>query len=154
MIEERATVVRLDGDHAWVAAERQSSCGQCAAKTGCGTSALGDFLARRRPTLKVRNTCRAAVGDDVILGIAEDAFLTGSLIIYGAPLLLLLVGAATGSSLGAGLRLEGEGASILGGLLGFLCGVLWARWRTVDPALRDRVRPVMLKRMTGPPTVS
>jgi len=154
VIEERATVVRVQGEDVWVSAERHSTCGQCGARTGCGTSALGDFLARRQLLLRVGNTCDARAGDEVILGIAENAFLTGSLIIYGAPLMLLLVGAATGSSLGEGLRLGGEGASVAGGAIGFVCGLLWARWRSLNPALRARVRPVMLKRSERPATGS
>lgn len=145
MIEERATVVEVRGPDVLVTAERSSTCGQCAARRGCGTSALADYLARRQPLLLVENTLDARVGDEVRLALDEGALLTGSMLVYAVPLGVMLLGAATGDRLAAGVGGSPDGFALVGAIIGFALGGLWTRWRLRSALLRRRVRPAMLE---------
>ncbi|WP_296896903.1 SoxR reducing system RseC family protein, partial [Thiohalocapsa sp.] len=100
MIEEQATVVRVDQTIAWVEAMRRSTCGQCSAAAGCGTSLLDRFLGRRPLRLEVENSLDVGTGDRVIVGVPEGAMLRAAAAAYLGPLLGLLLGAVLGRHLG------------------------------------------------------
>lgn len=124
MIEESAHVVESEGEYAWVETERRSSCGSCSAK-GCGTGALSKILGRRSQRMKVLNPVGAKAGDEVVLGIREQALLMGSLAVYIVPIAAMLAGALLGQSLAPQWGADAEGASALCGLLGLAVGFLW-----------------------------
>ncbi len=92
MIREKATVTRLEGIHAVIEMHRQSVCGHCEVRNGCGTGALGRLLGHRNKSLKVVNEQDLVPGDQIILGIQDGAYLNASLMIYGLPLLGLIAG--------------------------------------------------------------
>lgn len=139
MIEQQATVVSLEGDQATIAIARQSACGSCAAKSGCGTSVIASLFPQRRPHLQVPNTLHAVVGDQVLIGLPEAGLQQASLLLYGVPLLTLLVGALLGQSWGGS-----EPQSILGGLLGAGLGLWFVRWQS---GRSTALQPVMLRRL-------
>lgn len=122
MIEEQGTVVFCDGDFVVVNVGRQSACGSCTAKGGCGTSLLADWFPQRHLTLRLPNTVGAAAGDAVVLGLDETRLQSGSLLLYAVPLAGLLLGAIAGESL---LR-AAAGPSELGGVAGGLLGLIGA----------------------------
>jgi sigma-E factor negative regulatory protein RseC len=124
MIEESAHVVESEGEYAWVETERRSSCGSCSAK-GCGTGALSKILGRRSQRLKVLNPVDAKPGDEVVLGIREQALLQGSLAVYIVPLLAMLAGGLLGKALAPQWGADAEGLSVLLGLTGLVVGFLW-----------------------------
>jgi len=124
MIEENAHVVESEGEYAWVETERRSSCGSCSAK-GCGTGALSQILGRRTQRMKVLNPIGAKAGDEVVLGIREQALLQGSLAVYIVPLLAMLAGGLLGEVLAPQWGTDAEGLSVLLGLLGLGAGFLW-----------------------------
>ncbi|WP_111497476.1 SoxR reducing system RseC family protein [Marinobacter bohaiensis] len=141
MIEENGTVVAVNGDEAWVQTIRQSTCGTCNARKGCGQGALARLSDGRANQVKVANTAGARVGDPVVLGIGERQLLTASLLVYALPLLALLVGALAGASLGE----AGDGPAILGGLLGLASGFLVVRIVAGGASRTARLSPVMLR---------
>ena len=67
MIEQTAIVISIDGQFALVEAQRESSCGQCNAKKGCGTGILENSVGRRAMQLNAINLCHAQPGDEVSL---------------------------------------------------------------------------------------
>ena len=89
MIEEEATVVAVEGDFAIINVARQSTCGQCAAAKGCGTSVFANWYGKRMNQMRVINPIQASVGDQVIVGMKEDALLKASLLIYLMPLVVM-----------------------------------------------------------------
>ncbi|MDX2503036.1 MAG: SoxR reducing system RseC family protein [Gammaproteobacteria bacterium] len=91
MIEEQATVVDREGDYVWVQTQRQSSCGQCSAKGGCGTQVLAKFLANKAAYVRCLNSHDVKIGDKVIIGIEESALLSGSFLMYLLPLLIMIL---------------------------------------------------------------
>ena len=55
MIEEQGQIVDVQGEFAWIESERTSTCGSCAVRKGCGTSAIAKVLGQRRVRLRVLN---------------------------------------------------------------------------------------------------
>lgn len=147
MIEEGARVVAVEGDIAWVETRRQTACGSCAANKGCGTTVLAKVVGAKYSRLRVLNTLSARTGDEVVIGIEENALLRGSVIMYVLPILLMMVGAALGERLNEQLQLATpDVASIAAGLAGLLAGFAWIS-RFAGKIGRDgRYQPVMLRR--------
>ncbi|HDP89981.1 MAG TPA: Fis family transcriptional regulator [Thioalkalivibrio sp.] len=142
MIEESARVVRLEDGYAWVETQRKSACGQCSASKGCGTSVLDKVLGRRRSVVRVLNPVGAELGDEVVIGLGEGAFVRGSLAVYALPLVTLLAGAMLGQWLG-----QADVAAVLGGLAGLAAGFAWVWLFTRRIAGDSRYQPVILRRV-------
>lgn len=150
MIEETAEVVRVDGGGVWVDTRRQSTCSACVAEKGCGTATLSKVLGKRRSLVRVLSDEPLRVGDRVVIGIAEQALVRGSLAVYAVPLLLLLLGAVLGE-LGAGRGLwdNAELASLVLGLGGLAGGLLWLNRFTRQIQNDRNYQPVVLRRLAG-----
>lgn len=117
MIEQKATVISRDGRLVWVEAERQSTCGQCQARKGCGTGLLAKHVGQRFSRLAVHTELDLKVGQQVMVFIPEQALLTGALMMYLLPLLGLFLAAVLTRMSGAG-----ELVQIIAGLLGLAAG--------------------------------
>ncbi len=125
MLTESGRVVAVEDDGVWVETIRSSTCGRCAARSGCGQGALsrwglGKGLIRAAQTERV-SASSCGIGDEVDIELPEKALLWGVFWVYVLPLMLGLV-------LTALLTSRGEGASILGFLSGLALGFLLARW--------------------------
>lgn len=123
MIEERARVVAIEGDHVLVEASAAGGCSACAAHSGCATSKLGRLL-RHGPRLwRVQNDQGLQTGDSVVLSLPEEALLAAALAVYLPPLLGLLTGALLAAALA-----RGDAWPLAGGITGFVLGVAAAHW--------------------------
>lgn len=140
MIEELATVIRTEGNMMSVEIQRQSSCGSCSVKAGCGTNLVASLFGKRQAMLSLPNTIQAQPGDRVVLGIRENDLLAGSIRLYLLPLAGLLLGALAGHLL-AGNELF----AIAGGLTGMLAVLQWLRSRQVAPSIEVLRREYALK---------
>ncbi len=94
MIEEQAIVVAVDGSYVWVETQRQSSCGHCSVKDGCGTQVLSRVLGNKRTRVRCLNSLDAGMGDKVVIGIEESSLLTGSFLLYMLPLIFMIFSGA------------------------------------------------------------
>lgn len=148
MIEQEARVAAIEGDEALVVIARQTSCSGCQAKSGCGTSLVSDMFPSRQMTVRLSNSQQARVGDRVVVGLPESGLQLASLLLYGVPLLSLLVGAIGTQSLADSLGWGAEPAAIIGGLSGMALG-LYAVRRLSQLRLWPVMRPVMLRRLAG-----
>lgn len=150
MIEETGTVVAVDGDQVWVQTIRQSTCGSCSARKGCGQKALASISDGKANQVRVRNTLNAAVGQSVVIGIEESQLLKASLRVYAIPLVGLVVFALLAAAIWPG----SEPATIGGGLLGLGAGLGLLFVLSRRDRHDDRFQPVMLKAaaaaVTGP----
>ena len=146
MIEESARVVRIEGDQAWVETQRQSACGQCSVNKGCGTSVLGKVLGQKRTFVRAANPIGAQLGEEVVVGLGEDAFVRGSLAVYAVPLFALLFGAILGQWLGTQFGV-GDPAAIGGGLAGLGLGFGWLRLFARRVSRNPHYQPVILRRI-------
>lgn len=148
MLEETGQVVRIDGTGAWVETRRQSVCSGCAAEKGCGTATLSKVLGQRRTLMRVLSNVQLQVGDQVVIGIAEQALVRGSLAVYALPLLLLLLGAVLGEvGAGNGLWDNAELGSLILGLGGLAAGLLWLKRFTQRIQNDHNYQPVVLHRL-------
>jgi len=151
MIEEHAQVIALDKNNdVWVETQRRSACGQCAANKGCGTATLAKVLGNKRSRVRALNpqATSVAVGDEVIIGINEQALVRGSLAIYTVPLLTLFVFGFLGQVLSMQLLMTNQDIlPIVLGLSGLLLGFAWVRRFTREIAGDERYQPVLLRRV-------
>ena len=148
MIEETAQVVAAEGEFVWVETQRQNTCGGCAANKGCGTSALAKVLGNKLTRVRALNRGVAQVGDQVVIGIDEQALVRGSLAIYMVPLAGLLLGAVVGALMSTRLLVAGEGLTIGLGVVGLLLGLGWVRGFTGRIHNDSRYQPVVIRRFS------
>ncbi len=151
MIEEHAQVVALDqNNEVWVETQRRSACGQCAANKGCGTATLAKVLGNKRSQVRALNpkSTQVSVGDEVIIGINEQALVRGSLAVYAVPLLTLFVFGFLGQLLSVQLLMTNQDIlPIVLGLIGLLLGFAWVRRFTRVIIDDDRYQPVLIRRV-------
>ena len=147
MIEEQATVVGCEGEYVWVQSQRKSSCASCSVKGGCGTRVLAKVLGTKVSQIKCLNSKQLRIGDQVIIGIDENALLSGSFLVYLLPLLLMLVfgGLAVAFSqlFITGLR---DLFAIAGSAAGLITGLVYAKKITQDKKYASQYQPVIIKK--------
>jgi len=126
MIEEKALIVEAYDDVAWVETQRQSTCSACQVQKGCGTSVLHKVLGQKRTRLQVMNPNRYEVGDEVVLGLQENALIKGSLMLYALPLLFMFGFAMLGYVVFFLYEITyTEGFKILFSISGLAAGFFW-----------------------------
>ena len=127
MITESAIVTRCNGKQVELELQRGSACGQCELSQGCGTGALGRLLGHRRRPLIIETDQVLNPGDQLLLGLSELALVKASLMIYGLPLLGMVVG-----GLLAALATAPEGLVVLIAIAGFFAGFKFATFVTAS----------------------
>lgn len=142
MLEESGRVVSVDPDGVWVETVKQSACGGCSARNGCGQALLASVGEGKRSVICVDNPHALSVrqDDQVVIGVAEQAFMRVSLLMYLVPLLSLFFGAA----LASGLEL-GEPAVIASAAVGLVAGLLLVRYVSRTLFKSCKYHPVLLK---------
>jgi len=150
MLEETAHVVEVNHGGIWVETQRRSTCGSCSVNKGCGTAAISRALGKRRSIVRVLASMPLQAGDEIVIGIREQALIRGSLAVYAVPLVLLLLGALLGE-LGAQRFLwqSTEAASVVLGLSGFAAGLFWLRRFTRQIRNDSDYQPVVLRKLRG-----
>ncbi|BAL80474.1 SoxR reducing system RseC family protein [Caldisericum exile] len=88
------TVKVIRGEYIEVVAPRESECSSCALKDSCSNNSLKDGQ-----TIWVRNTIDAEIGDYVEFEFSEKDLNRGMFIVYGIPMIFIIIGAAIGSIL-------------------------------------------------------
>ena len=145
MIEENAMVVAVEGDEALLQTQRRSACQACSVKQGCGKSVLSKVVGQRSSQIRVKNTLHVKVGDQVVLGINENALVQGSLLVYALPLILMLVFALLGELWAQANGWQGEWIVILAAITGFLSSAVIIRLGLNRSRLKQHIQPRMLR---------
>lgn len=127
MSEELATVVAIDGQHAWVECERRSACSGCHQQSNCGTGTVAKAFPLQAQRLRVALTIEVSVGQQVRLGIPRRAFCRGRAGLRAAAV-LPAGGSPAGATLAGSLAVSREGVTILSCLLGGLIGFSLVRY--------------------------
>jgi len=143
MIEQQARVVAVAGGGILLETRRKSSCERCAARSGCGHGLLDAAGGGRSVYFELALDAAppgVAVGDELVLGLPEDAVLAASLRVYLLPLLGMLCGTLLG---GAVLWINDAGAAI-GAMVGLALGVMAGRLQNVHT-----VEPVVLRMISA-----
>lgn len=134
MIEARAVVVRLEGEHAWVqVSEQAGGCGRCDEPGGCRSVKISNLFKPPTETFRLPNPIGARPGDSVRVCIDDGAPLRAALASYALGAVLMVAGGAAGALAGGGGD-AGVLAGALGGLLlAWLCNRVLLRsrrWRS------------------------
>ena len=136
----------MEPESLWVETIRQSTCGSCAAKKGCGHGMLNRIADGRTGYVRVlsgdvrANEC--AVNDQVRISIPEKVILHGSFVVYMLPLLFMLLGAAGADGLWSGTS---ELATAGGAALGLALGFALVRWHAWHHRLNSDLQPTLLE---------
>ncbi len=146
MIEETARVIGIEDDQLLLEAQTKTACNACEVKQGCGTSVMSKVVGRKFTRFRAPNTVNARVGDEVVVGLAEEAMLKGSVLVYLLPLLAMIVFALL-----ADMLLDAEAAArdlqVLGaGLFGFAAMLVISRRLLSSDDNRSKLNPVVLRK--------
>lgn len=145
MIEQSGRVVAIEDGVAWVETVRRTGCGRCDEPGGCGNGAMNRLARERIGHLRVLASLPVAVGDEVVVGVPEDAMLRGAALIYLLPLAALFAGTLAGD-----LLWPGDGGAMAGALAGLVAGFGFVRWRSTSKRDDSTVQPVLLRRLSIP----
>jgi len=130
MIKENAFVVKKSDGIAWIATQRKSTCSSCQVKSACGTATLEKVLGKKRTHLQVKNPNDYSVGDEVIIGLNENALVRGSLLLYLVPLLFLFGFVFVGEALAFLYGFDyNEGFKIVSAMIGLILGFMYVSYR-------------------------
>lgn len=119
MVETQAKVISIGNDTVNVIAVRSTACGGCQSSESCGTSSLSKLFVRQHVELCLPKTMEVAVGDEVVLGLSETAFVKQLLLAYFPPLLLMIVFAGVAHSINLN-DVEQTISGVVGLLIGFV----------------------------------
>lgn len=91
------TVEKVEEDYVIVSIERQDMCGECHA-----CEMLGEV---KKCTLKCVNECKSQVGDQVDVDVEQHSFMKATFIMYGLPLIGLILGVGMGYKFSEGIAI-------------------------------------------------
>ncbi len=144
MIEEHARVQQRLGDgRVRVLAARRATCGQCSVEQGCGRASLARLFSGS-VAMDLEDTLGLQPGEQVVIGLPEQALLKASMAIYGVPLAAMLALALIADALFAG-----EAMVMAAAIAGLAAGVLWARGYGRRVAADALFQPVMVRRASS-----
>lgn len=140
MIEESGRVVAVEEGAVWVESIRRAACDTCAAKSGCGQSALAKMGQQHKNHVRAISSLNHQIGDEVVIGVPEDVVMKGTLVAYMMPLVFMLVAAITADSMNAG-----DLWVSLSGLIGLAIGFVMVRLHFLKVRTDTRYQPVVLR---------
>lgn len=119
MNQEWVTVSAIESEGIWVESLQRSACDTCSAKSGCGQRTLSQLGKPIR--LWVASNETHTIGQQVLVELPTGGLAFSALLLYGLPLLTLLLAALLGQSLNNDL----VAAAI--GLVGLAIGLYFGR---------------------------
>ncbi|MEO0443485.1 MAG: SoxR reducing system RseC family protein [Pseudomonadota bacterium] len=146
MIVESAQVAAIDSDALWVETIQRSVCGRCSAKSGCGQSLLSRFGEKPiylRVLLQQRPASHYQVGDNISIGINDNAVVKSALLSYLLPLSFMLVFMAI-----AHIYFAAEMPTITMAIVGIFLGGLFVRWHQKKYLNDERHQPIIVDENT------
>jgi sigma-E factor negative regulatory protein RseC len=89
-MEEIGIVKEINGIKAVISVQKQGSCGSCPGGALCQTLGAGEAL------MEAYNHIDARAGDTVKVVFKSSNYLKGTMLVYGLPSLMLIIGAVLG----------------------------------------------------------
>ncbi len=129
MLSEPLVVVDVseDGRSVDVLGSRQTTCGSCSAKTGCGHGVFNNRRSAQTFTLPLGDAMKGVVvGDPIRLVLPANGLLKLAYLAYVQPLLLAMALA----TLVAQVAPAQVGVQVVALLVGLGCGAVWSLTRT------------------------
>lgn len=118
MNQEWVTVTQIEPQGIWVESLQRSACDSCNARSGCGQRTLSQL--GRTVRLWVPSTAKHHVGQQVLLQLPGGGLAFSALLLYGLPLLCLMLAAGIGQT-------YSELSAVIMAVLGLLLGLLLSR---------------------------
>ncbi|MGB1141003.1 MAG: SoxR reducing system RseC family protein [Halioglobus sp.] len=150
MLTETGRVVAVETESIWVETVRQSTCGSCAARKGCGHGIMNRYTDGRQAYIRVlpgeRGLQDCRVDDQVRFAIPEDVLLRGSFIAYLLPLLSMIGGAVGLNWL---YPAQGDVSAAVGAVAGLAAGFAVVRWHARRHHEDPDFQPVLLEVLTS-----
>ncbi|MFK7828394.1 MAG: SoxR reducing system RseC family protein [Congregibacter sp.] len=158
MLSETGRVVAIDEGGVWVETLRQSTCGKCVARSGCGHGMLNTALpGGSRGLIKARlpeeSPLLVQLHDTVEISLPERSFLSGVAMLYFVPLLMTVLGAALADGYLVLVSMDQAMADLrvgVGAGLGLASGLLLLRVFTQRNANDQRFQPRVTARLPQP----
>lgn len=144
MIEKQALVIAVEQGFVVLQTSGVSACGNCASKSGCGSSTLVSNVRSTGPEIRLATTLNIDVGDTVVLGIYELALIKGVMLLYLFPLLAMLIGGIVGDYGSRVFGVEHEFLTITLGIVGLASAVAVTRYSEYFRLLQQSIEPVIL----------
>jgi len=145
MIEQVAHVHELDQTSVWLDTIRLSTCNSCSMKSGCGQRLMNQATncKRSRIELPLPHNLDLKVGDEVVLGVPQQAFIKASLLAFAMPLVVMV-----GFALMAQYWTLSEPLTVVSALLGLGAGLLGLRWYSQSERMMttSQWQPVILRK--------
>ncbi|MFT5930407.1 MAG: sigma-E factor negative regulatory protein RseC [Oceanospirillaceae bacterium] len=140
MIEQVAHVHAIDKTTVWLDTLRLATCDSCT----CGQRLINRATdsAHSRIELPLPQHMTLSVGDEVVLGIPQKAFIKASLLTFAMPLLTMLAGASLVQWWGFS-----ELTTVVAALLGLGLGLLLLRWYSQSDSIlsSSQWQPMILR---------
>lgn len=119
-------IVSIDGSKATVAVERKAACPRCASGKGCGAGLLSGSTRPAVLTVSVPPQHRLRAGDEVRLTLEPSHLLRATMLVYGLPLMGMVLMLLVGWSI---MRPLSDPAAIAFAVAGLAAGLIAGRWQ-------------------------
>lgn len=143
MIEQTGKIVAVEPGVAWVQTLRESACSSCSARKGCGTAVLNKMSSGKSMQTLVVDTLDCQVGDDIVVGVPDDALLKASALVYLLPLVAMVLFALVADAIWA----TEEIYTIFSSFAGLALGFMGVRKLGQQSSIKDVTEPVMLRKV-------
>lgn len=127
MIEETGVITRVEAQYIVVTTQVKTTCGSCVAQDNCGTGTIARAFADKQQELRFPCEQHVEVGQQVKLGIPEQALLNASVLMYMLPMITLVASALFAQWLMAQVGIPGEGGVIAISALATVASFMWVR---------------------------
>ena len=144
MIKEKARVIALDSNKLVLQTDRGGSCNSCAGRQNCGSATVTKSTGKHRSEIRRPNNLEIKVGDILTLGIEEKTLIQGAILLYVAPLIMMITGCVIGDYYANVLAINNELLSILFGVAGLASTVILTRYSARLHYFQQRFEPVIL----------
>lgn len=138
MIEETGIVTGVDDVTAKILVQKRGACEGCAASGICEPSEKG-------MEIEALNPIQAKVGQTVKVSIKPQAYLKGTIFIYGFPLIAFIAGAILGKNIGEAYfkEISSDIVSVILGFVALIISFLIARAWGKKAETKTEYKPVI-----------
>jgi len=143
VIKEIGKVISIDTDGVWVETIQQSACQSCAAQKGCGQSLIAKATGKTtaiRALADNDDLKSLKVDDQVVIGVPENVVVTGTLLTYFLPLVLMVIGVLVASEFSVS-----DFTVAIGAVAGLVFGGLLVRLHSYLNRTNTDVQPMLLE---------
>ncbi len=141
MITENGIVTTADTSTAWVKTIRSGACESCSSQKSCGTANTNKEM-----IVSVKNTLNVEQGDHVIIGLQTRPIMFLTFLLYVFPILMLILGALIGDTIGPIFNANTSLASMFFGFIFFGLACYYIRLKNHSLSKKDSFKPFLVRK--------